>query len=187
MAVEITEDRLRFAVQKMADLTGEKNFVVIGRGTLAITAPAHLRGFAQTDDVDMWPQHDEKSALDRSIALFGEDSEFYRQHGFYIERVGSWTLLTHPAGWEERATKIIVGEDVDVLVLGLLDLGYNKLEAYREKDQDFLGEAFQQGLIDPEKLREFIEVYAPSKVARTMLLEKLAQVETKDSPGRESR
>jgi hypothetical protein len=39
MAVDITLDRLKAAVIKLAELTGKNRFVLIGRATLAITAP----------------------------------------------------------------------------------------------------------------------------------------------------
>lgn len=176
MSVEITEERLRIAITRMAELTGESRFVVIGRGTLAITAPAHLRDLAQTDDIDLWPRDNEQAALDQSIELFGEGSLFYREHGFYIERVGSWTLMTQPPGWETRATELLIGS-ASVLVLGLLDLAYNKLDAFRDKDRDFLASAFGYGLVDPEQLRAFIEEHAPSELARETLLGNLAAVE----------
>lgn len=64
------------AVRHMAKLTNENRFVLVGRGTLAITAPPHLRGLSRSDDIDMWPRDREDAALDESITQFGEDSEF---------------------------------------------------------------------------------------------------------------
>ncbi|HEY8902341.1 MAG TPA: DUF6036 family nucleotidyltransferase [Chthoniobacterales bacterium] len=175
MPIEITAEHLELAVRRMAELTGEMRFILVGRGTLAVTAPPHLRNLSRSDDIDIWPRDREDAALDESIERFGEDSEFYHRHGFYIERVGNWTLLTQPDGWQARATEVRFGE-LSLLVLGLLDLAYNKLEAYREKDRQFLIEGFRAGLFQPADVKSFIEEFAPTADARSALLANLAQI-----------
>ena len=50
MAVDITLDLLKAAVIKLAELTGENRFILIGRDTLAITASAPFQEFARSDD-----------------------------------------------------------------------------------------------------------------------------------------
>jgi len=168
MAIEITRGLVRVAAQRLARLTGEKDFVVIGRGTLAITAPRKFRSMAMSDDLDMWPEKDEMAALDESIESLGEGSQFHQQQGFYIERVGAWTLLTQPEGWKDRAHRIQFG-DVSVLVLGLLDLAYNKIEANRVKDREFIREALSNGLLSIGEVEAFIQTQAPTpEVARTL-------------------
>ena len=168
MAVEITTGRLGLAALRMAELTKETKFILIGRGTLAVTAPIHLRTLAVSDDIDLWPLDDEKAALDESIELCGEGSEFHREHGFYVERLGSWTMMTQPKGWEERATEVRFGE-VSLLVLGLLDLAYNKLEANREKDREFLKEALDAGLLNRVEVGDFVKKHAPKAVRGEIL------------------
>jgi len=76
MAVEITEDNLRLAVLRLAELTKEKQFVLVGRGTLAVTAPPDRRFMARSEDIDLWPQFNETAALDESRELYGEGSTF---------------------------------------------------------------------------------------------------------------
>lgn len=184
MAVEITEDILRLAVLRLAELTKEKQFVLVGRGTLAVTAPPDRRSMARSEDIDMWPRFNEAAALDESRERFGEGSTFHLEHGFYIERVGKWTVMSQPPGWEERATELRYGE-ISLLVLGLLDLAYNKLEANRVKDRDFLRMAFQEKLFSPDDIRDFIEHHPPAwKEARTAVLDNLASLER--SPDLES-
>lgn len=168
MAVDITLDLLKAAVIKLAELTGENRFVLIGRATLAITAPAPFQEFARSDDIDLWPEGNEDAALDLCIQQMGEGSPFHIKNGFYVERIGSWTLLTQPAGWVERSTKFTF-EGVEIIALGLLDLAYNKLEANRQKDRDFLRAAFEAGLIDLLELKNFIHLHAPNDFAREKL------------------
>ena len=175
MAVEITRELFGLAIQRLAQLTGEKEFVAVGRGTLAITAPPELAQMATTDDVDLWPRYNELAALDESIFELGETSKFHEQHGFYIERLGAWTLLTQPPGWEDRATILKFGEN-SLLVLGLLDLMYNKLEADRPKDREFIQEAITCGLIEVGVLNEFIGRLAPNSEVRQSLHESLFRI-----------
>jgi len=116
--------------------------------------------------------------LDESIEKFGEESPFSQVHGFYIERIGSWTLMTQPAGWEERATVLEV-EGSRVLVLGLYDLVYNKLEANREKDQGFIREGLAKGLIEQGQLEGFIREFAPTSGTRDLLFANLGAIQGK--------
>ena len=175
MAIRITRRLLETATRQLARLTGEREFVAVGRSTLAITAPPRLRGMAVSDDVDMWPRAHEDAALDESNAALGEGSPFHEKQGFYVERIGSWTLLTQPPGWEERASRIQFGS-LSVLVLGLLDLAYNKLEASRPKDNEFLREAFAAGLVTPTELRDFVEQHALTPDLRQQMIQSLTRL-----------
>jgi hypothetical protein len=49
---------------------------LIGRATLAITAPAPFQEFARSDDIDLWPEDNEDAALDLCIQQMGEGSPF---------------------------------------------------------------------------------------------------------------
>ena len=175
MPVEITDKLLKAAVLKLAEITGEKSFVIVGSGSLAITAPQNYQSLARTDDVDMWPRDNEAAGLDICIEELGEGSRFHAEYGFYIERVGSWTLLTQPVGWEARATRVIF-DDVEVLALGLLDLVYNKLEANRKKDRIFLKNAIDNALIDIIELKKFILENAPNDDVKESLLVSLEEL-----------
>ncbi len=172
MAVDITLELLKAAVIKLAEITGENRFVLIGRATLAITAPSPFQEFARSDDIDLWPEGNEDAALDLSIEQMGEGSPFHIENGFYVERVGSWTLLTQPMGWVERSTQLEF-DGIKIIALGILDLAYNKLEANRQKDKDFLCEAFKIGLINVQEIKKFIDVHAPYNLVREKLTDNL--------------
>ena len=83
--------------------------------------------------------------------------------------------MTQPSGWEERASHVRLG-DISVLVLGLLDLAYNKLEAGRPKDEEFLREAFTSGLVKPSELQDFIERHALTPKLRRDLIQSLERL-----------
>ena len=175
MAVEITAELLRAAALRMAELTGESSFVLVGAGSLAITAPG-CGELARSDDVDMWPRNNETAALDECIDQLGEGSPFHDEYGFYIERVGSWTLLTQPVGWETRATRVNY-DGVEILALGLIDLAYNKLEANRRKDEEFLKTAIKEGVIRIADLEKFIANNAPSVESRERAIKNLKRIQ----------
>ena len=82
MAVDITLDLLKEAVIKLAELTGENRFVLIGRATLAITTPAPFQEFDRSDDIGLWPEGNEDAALDLCIQQMGEGSPFHIEKGF---------------------------------------------------------------------------------------------------------
>jgi hypothetical protein len=114
--------------------------------------------------------------LDECIDQLGEGSPFHHEYGFYIERVGSWTLLTQPAGWESRATRVNF-DGIEVLALGLMDLAYNKLEANRSKDLEFLKNAMKMGLIQINDLKKYIIDYSPSVDTRDVMIGNLKKIQ----------
>lgn len=169
MPVEMTEARIHRAVLALARVTKESNFVAVGRATLGITAPSELQHLSVSDDVDMFTVDDELAGLDEAREQLGESSPFHEANGFYIERVGKWTLMTQPTGWEERA-KLLEFDDISLRVISPLDLAYNKLEANRPKDREFFREAFSQGLFSAEEVAGFIEEHAENEERRITLL-----------------
>jgi hypothetical protein len=64
-----------------------------------------------------------------------------------------------------------------VLALSLIDLAYNKLEANRSKDEEFLKNAINEGLIQIEDLGKFIIKNAPSVETRERLFKNLKRIE----------
>jgi predicted nucleotidyltransferase len=79
-------------------------------------------------------------------------------------------------GWESRATRVDF-DGIEVLALSLIDLAYNKLEANRSKDEEFLKNAINEGLIQIEDLGKFIIKNAPSVEARERLFKNLKRIE----------
>jgi hypothetical protein len=134
------------AVRKAADIYGERLFIVVGRGSLSATMPHASENLRMTGDIDLFApfQADKLDAWVAADPMVSVESPFFLEHGFYIERVGEWTLLSQPPGWQERALTLKVDE-IDVLVLHPLDLAYNKLEAGRQKDIDFMREGLTSG------------------------------------------
>lgn len=175
-AKPLTFASFEIAIRKAAEVYSEKLFIVVGRGSVAVTLPASSDNLRRTGDIDLFAPFDETkvnnwAALDATLAA---ESSFFIENGFYIERVGEWTLLTQPSGWQERAVQLKV-DDIEVYVLHHLDLAYNKLEAGRPKDIEFMREGLNCKAYDYVEVLEFIQKHAPDQETREMILEKLRQ------------
>jgi hypothetical protein len=164
------------AIRKAAEVYGEKQFIVVGRGSVAVTLPESSDHLRRTADIDLFAPFDPArvdvwAAMDHIV---NAESPFFIEHGFYIERVGEWTLISQPSGWQDRATHLCI-DDVEVFVLHPLDLAYNKLEAGRPKDIEFMREGLNCKAYDYSEVRDFIQKHAPDHNTREMILERFHQ------------
>jgi hypothetical protein len=91
MAVEITAELLRGAALKMAELTGECSFVLVGAGSLAITALGRGK-LARSDDGDIWPRNNETAAQDECIEQLGKGRAFHNEYELEEKRFASTFL-----------------------------------------------------------------------------------------------
>ena len=164
------------AVRKAAEVYGERLFIVVGRGSLSASMPEASEGLRMTGDIDLFApfQEDKIDAWSAADLLVSVESPFFVDHGFYIERVGEWTLISQPSGWQERGLSLKVDE-IDVLVLHPLDLAYNKLEAGRSKDIDFMREGLSSGAYKLAEVEAFIRANAPDDATRELILANLNQ------------
>ncbi len=126
-------------------------------------------------DIDLYPVHTE---ADGALAeeLFGPNSDFHKKNGFTIEGVGDWTTMTTPPGWQERAIPFRTNTGVTALCLAPTDLAFNKIEAGRPKDLEHLRLFFKYGLVDPEELRNVIQVHSRHESGLQQNLERLGTV-----------
>ena len=172
----LTLQDVRLAVRTAAESYGASQFTIVGRGSLAASMPDSAEKLRSTIDIDLFPPWDESKAVTWAVAdtQIGRYSAFQEKNGFYVERVGEWTLMTQAAGWNERALHLEL-DGVEVLVLHPLDLAYNKLEAGREKDIAFMREGLNCKAYDYVEVLEFIQEHAPDSDTRQMILENLRQ------------
>ncbi len=164
------------AVRKAADIYGERLFVVVGSGSLSATMPHASEALRMTGDIDLFApfQPERLDAWVAADSLVSVESRFFLDHGFYIERVGEWRLLSQPTGWQQRALTLKV-DDIDVLVLHPIDLAYNKLEAGRQKDINFMRVGLSSGAYSMAEVETFIRQHAPDDATRDLILANLYQ------------
>ncbi|MFZ4595255.1 MAG: DUF6036 family nucleotidyltransferase [Verrucomicrobiaceae bacterium] len=169
-------DEFCAAIRAASKAYGEKEFVVVGRGSLSASMPATGPLLRSTEDIDLFPPPDEAKVAAWAVAdqSLGLHSDFFAQHGFYVQRVGEWTLVTQPPSWRERAIRIEI-DDITAIVLHPLDLAYNKLEAGRIKDLDFMREGLSSGAYKFDEVEAFIRGHAPDDSTRDLILANLNQ------------
>jgi hypothetical protein len=150
-------EEFRAAVRAAAEVYGQREFVVVGRGSLSASLPESAALLRMTEDIDLYPTGE---GLDYAVLAgldpeLGVQSDFFAKHGFYVQRVGDWTVMYQPAGWEERAIRLEV-DGIKAIVLHPIDLAYNKLEAGRDKDIEFIAEGLRCGVYQLSSLEGFI-------------------------------
>lgn len=158
---ELFEEDLKTALKAAAKAYDRKRFVVVGSASILAShpdAPGYLR---LSVDIDMFPIRKLKTETFKpGDDLVGQASQFESEHDFYVERVGDWTMLSQPEGWLERCVKFEIG-DITGYCLDPLDLAYNKTEAGRKKDIDFVAGMINEAIITREELVKFIKDRCP--------------------------
>jgi len=166
---ELIIQDLNNALRAAAQAYQRKRFVIVGSAAILVNhpdAPSFLRVSA---DIDMFPIRQlDTTDFQSGDEQVGQASKFEVEHDFYVERVGDWTMLSQPDGWLERCSKFctmgtIDGEEVQIdgYCLQPLDLAYNKLEAGRDKDLNFVGGLISEGIISLKELEKFIREECP--------------------------
>ena len=100
----MTRAELEHAIRAACDLTGDNEVVVFGSQAILGQFPDAPDELRQSAEVDVTPKH-AVDKVDLIDAMLGEDSQFHRQHGFYVHGVPI-DAATLPVGWERRAVKV---------------------------------------------------------------------------------
>lgn len=163
--IPIDRAMLRKAVEAAAEATGETVFVVVGVASLVGSLADVPPELTRTEDVDLYPLHGhDRFDMDEVDEKIGLGSKFAAENGFYVQRVGNWTVSTQPRGWMERGSTLEFG-NIKAICLSPLDLAYNKIEAGRPKDLAFVRAMIEFNIIDSGSLLAFIRAEAPDTSA----------------------
>lgn len=129
---------------------------ILGSGAVSACHPELDGSLRKSMDVDMSP-------TDRPVYYFdskfveqyaGEESEFFEEHGFYLDYVESTLLQWTPPGWQQRVTTIPLTAGLRGHCLDPHDVAYNKLYAGRPKDIVWIRGLLKTGLITWARLEE---------------------------------
>ena len=94
---ELTPSDLKLALDSCADLTGDREFVVVGSVSILGARPLAAGALTVSADIDLFPRFNESGEKNKLIERhFGAGSQFELENSFYIEGVGSWTMMTSP-------------------------------------------------------------------------------------------
>ena len=148
----MTRDDLEHAIWAACDIAHDDEVYVFGSQAIVgqhPDAPSELR---MSVEVDISP----KNQVDRTddLNVIGEDSEFHRQHGFYVHGLPITEAAILPRGWQSRTHKLSNANTrfTTGLCLEAHDLAASKLAAFRPKDIDFVRTLLEEKLVTPRKL-----------------------------------
>ncbi len=148
------------AAQLIAEQYGKMGVLVVGSQSILATwdedeLPADASASIEVDLVPLKETADE--AVSTLIDVFlGLDSEFHREHGYYVHGVGANTSYL-PAQWMDRLVPLrSVRSKAQVLCLDPHDLCAAKLMRFEPRDKQFVQSLIRAGLIQPALLAERI-------------------------------
>ncbi len=144
-------DALRLA-EEIHHLTGHKEIVVIGSNAVLGVAP-HTSippEMSMSADLDAYLRHD-PPRTGSVTAQLGEDSEFHRQTGIFLDVV-SPGLVTAPDGWEARMIEV-AHKELRLWFLDPCDAAISKLARGEPRDMRWVTAGLAAGIIAAPVLR----------------------------------
>lgn len=155
----MTRDQLEHAIRAACDVAEDTELIIFGSQAILgehPDAPAALRA---SIEVDVQPVNNPE-AVDRIDGALGELSQFHATHGFYVHGV-SLESATLPRGWrartvavsDQRWTRGHTGHCLEAH-----DLAASKLFAFRPKDRDFVRVLLVEELVDPDVLKDRVDL-----------------------------
>lgn len=131
------KQQLDHVLRAAGEITGEKQFVIIGSQALHGKFPDLPDDIVRSVEVDLMVlrRRDQTELLNE----IGVDSPFHHEFGFYADPVDGTTAKL-PKGWKGRLVNLPPGDTRGVkgLCLDLHDLAIAKYAARREKDSSSL-------------------------------------------------
>jgi hypothetical protein len=163
----VNREELEHVLRAAADVLKEPHFIVIGsQAVLGSFTEEELPNQAlRSIEVDVVvpddPDEMKMRMIDRNI---GEDSEFHRTNGMYAEGVSLSTAVL-PLGWRRRLVRFQTRTlyPVQGLCLEPHDCVVSKMVADRRKDHEFANAMIAARLVNPDTLRERIELLPVSR------------------------
>ena len=142
-------DQLEHIIRAAADVTGEKEFMVIGSQAILGQCPDAPAALLISNEADLYPVHRPDLSIEIEGSL-GRGSRFDTTHGYHADGVSPDTA-TLPDGWKNRLTGIRNANTNGAAgwCLDVHDIAIAKYVAGREKDLRYNGELWAAGLLDP--------------------------------------
>ncbi len=141
--------QLEHLLRAAGGVAGQDRVIVIGSQSILGARPDAPQALLFSMEADfIFP--DNPSASDLVDGTIGEGSIFHETHGYYAQGVDFTTAIL-PQGWKERLHEIKSPNTHGTLGLCLdpADLIASKYAAGREKDFEFIREAFRQSIVSP--------------------------------------
>jgi hypothetical protein len=144
------------ALRAAGNITGEKQFVIIGSQSLHGKYPDVADEILTSFEVDLIATKN----TDRTqwLNVIGVESPFHETYGYYVDPVDGKTAIL-PKGWKGRLVNLPPGDTGGVkgLCLEPHDLAIAKYAASRGKDLIFTRELARRGITSEERLLSLLE------------------------------
>jgi hypothetical protein len=153
----MNRQQLEHLIRAAAVIVDDDTIVVIGSQAILGQFPEAPESMRVSMEADLFPLNRPERAdvIDGSI---GELSPFHETFGYYAQGVGEETARL-PSGWKDRLV-LVQNENTRGargLCLEVHDLLLSKTVAGREKDLEFLREAAEHCMADPQVLLQRLE------------------------------
>lgn len=163
-------------IYKINEISLEEKPIIVGSQAIhAITEdlPEIARKSIECDFLFIGGKTETRTEINKNLGVF---SNFQIEHGFYADALGLATVVL-PDGWQERLQPLLdeKGETI-AYAAEIHDIVVSKLIAGREKDFQFLTDAFRLEIISSEEFISrvrFIETMLQSAV----LIDRLEKTE----------
>lgn len=147
-----------------AALSGHSRFVMVGTGAVIATAKHVPAAMMLTREIDIYADGvaDPEPISDLIDATIGHDSLFDRTFGYHGDGVSPGTAVM-PLDWRSRAVEYRTPDGAAVAICPAADdIAIAKLCAWRDKDRDWLREAFRAGIAQAERVRSLLGAPLPA-------------------------
>ena len=156
------------ALRAAGNITGEKQFVIIGSQSLHGKYPDVADEILTSFEVDLIATKN----TDRTqwLNVIGIESPFHQTYGYYVDPVDEKTPIL-PKGWKGRLVNLPPGDTGGVkgLCLEPHDLAIAKYAASREKDLIFTRELARRGITSKARLLSLLDRTAIDAASRARI------------------
>jgi hypothetical protein len=157
-----------------AELTGERQFIIIGSQALHARWPQAADAIARSAEIDLVA----KPTADRTqwLNAIGHDSPFHESFGYYADPVDE-DAATLPRGWKSRLVHLPEGDTGGVrgLCLDPHDHAISKYVAGREKDLAFTRELARRGYTARKRLLDLLKATPVAETTKGRIRERIAR------------
>jgi hypothetical protein len=151
--VRLKLDQLIHVLRAASEISGEKNFVLVGSQAVLLALSEPDARLTMSDEIDLYPSMAPEKA-DMIDGAIGALSRFHDTFGYYADGVSPETA-TMPPDWMKRSSLHYFGE-ITAICPDLTDLCVAKVAAGREKDAEFVAVLLSGGDVQLHLLLERI-------------------------------
>jgi hypothetical protein len=164
--------QLEHALRAACEITGERDFVVIGSSALLGSYPDAPPELTVSLEVDLFPRENPQAS--DQLNVIGEMSQFHQTHGFWLDPVGPETAIV-PIDWELRLIPVHNANTAQATgwCLEVNDLAVSKLFAGRTKDIEFVRALLRHHLIDEQIVQDRIGKVRADQTLKDAALQRL--------------